>query len=230
MDLHQVEEEAVRDGRRVSALVGVRNQRRLGRRTKGPGATRSPSILQDACDATSPACCLGNIVLYTCEEKHSLLVVPATLRIARQFVHTYRLPDRRQSDTSVTTSPNQPTCQVLNVNIDQQTTGETLLTPLADSILCKIFDKAAHREKGGKHEVLTQIRMKAAAEHWSGPTSMPRQYHMRSESPHGRTGRNMKNIDVGGIKPLLSRAEIHCGRHQNSKNREASIQISGGTV
>ncbi|XP_076069065.1 uncharacterized protein LOC143041149 isoform X3 [Oratosquilla oratoria] len=46
---------------------------------------------------------------------------------------------------------------------------------------------------------------------------MPRQYHMRSESPHGRTGRNMKNIDVGGIKPLLSRAEIHCGRHQNSK-------------
>ncbi|XP_069951653.1 IQ domain-containing protein E-like isoform X4 [Cherax quadricarinatus] len=37
----------------------------------------------------------------------------------------------------------------------------------------------------------------------------------RRDSLSGRTMRNGKNIDVGGVKPLVTRTEIHCGRPGN---------------
>ncbi|KAG7162113.1 IQ domain-containing protein E-like, partial [Homarus americanus] len=38
---------------------------------------------------------------------------------------------------------------------------------------------------------------------------------IRQDSLSGRTMRNGKNIDVGGVKPLVSRTEIQCGRPGN---------------
>ncbi|XP_068207827.1 IQ domain-containing protein E-like isoform X2 [Palaemon carinicauda] len=47
--------------------------------------------------------------------------------------------------------------------------------------------------------------------------SRPPPLFVKQDSQSARTMRDAKNIDIGGVKPLVSRTEIHCGRPGNTR-------------